>query len=136
MKTIKVIPIILLFFVGFYSNTQGQVATKEEHQTPQELYDFHIEKMKSNKTNGWITLGIGVGALTGGIAITMNNILSKSPPGANALVVIGLASTIVSIVSFEKASKHKKEAKIQLQNGAVGVIAQRNYTGVSISFSF
>lgn len=59
MKSTTVIVLILTFNFVFISNFFGQVVPDEELQSPQELYDFHIDKMKSNKTAAWITLGGG-----------------------------------------------------------------------------
>lgn len=69
MKSTTVIVLILTFNFVFISNFFGQVVPDEELQSPQELYDFHIDKMKSNKTAAWITLGGGIAMIVGGAAI-------------------------------------------------------------------
>jgi len=46
------------------------------------------------------------------------------------------AVTLVSIPLFISAGKHKKKAKIQLQNGAVVFNNEFKYSGVSFTFAF
>ncbi len=49
---------------------------------------------------------------------------------------LGGAVTLVSIPLFISVGKQKKQAKIQLQNGAVGFNNEFKYSGVSFTFAF
>ena len=131
--------IILLFCLGFLNNAIGQVLTEKQDQSPQELYDFHISKKKANKTAGWITFGGGVAMIVGGLGInTGGGIVDSDSTNNNKglwLSYVGAASTLASIPLFIASGKHNKKAKIQLQNGAVGLHKRFNYSGISIVFS-
>ncbi|WP_194768430.1 hypothetical protein [Tamlana sp. I1] len=136
MKTIRVIAIILIFLLGFNYTSEGQVLSQEKNRSPQEQYDFHIKKMKSNRTAAWITLGGGAGMLISGVVINISeNIFDDSSKGL-VLAGVGLATSLVSIPLFAAGRKHKNQAKIQLQNGAVGFNNEFRFSGISISFSF
>ena len=138
MKTTKTMLIILIFYLGFSNNALGQVLTEEKNQSPQELYDFHISKKKANNTAAWIALGGGVAMIVGGLGINMSGGIVDGNSTNNSkglwLSYLGGATTLISIPLFISAGKHRKKAKIQFQNGAVGFNAI-NYTGVSVSFS-
>ena len=137
MKTTKTMLIILIFYLSFSNNALGQVLAEEKNQSPQELYDFHISKKKVNNTAGWITLGGGVAMIIGGFGWNSSTGFDGDTTNNSDgvwLSYLGGATTLVSIPLFIAAGKHKKKAKIQLQNGAVG-FNNLNYTGISISFS-
>lgn len=109
------------------------------NQTPQELYDFHISKKKANNLAGWITLGGGVAMIVGGLGINMSGGILGSEDDNNKglwLSYLGGATTLASIPLFISAGKHKKKAKIQLQQGAIGLYDNINYSGLSISLTF
>jgi hypothetical protein len=139
MKTASTL-LILIFYLGFVNSTLGQVLVDEKNQTPQELYDFHISKKKVNKTAAWITLGGGVAMIIGGIGINLSGgIIDNDTTNNNKglwLSYLGGATTLVSIPLFISGGKHKKNAKIQLKNGAVGFENEINYSGIAIAFSF
>ncbi|WP_104734573.1 hypothetical protein [Hanstruepera ponticola] len=139
MKLLKKTLIILIFYLGFSNSALGQVLTEDKNQSPQELYDFHISKKKTNSTAAWITLGGGVAMIVGGLGINMSGGIVDGDSTNNSkglwLSYLGGATTLVSIPLFISAGKHKKKAKIQLQNGAVSFNAV-NYTGVSVLLSF
>jgi hypothetical protein len=136
MKTTKTMLIILIFYFGFLNNSLGQVLTEEKNQSPQELYDFHIDKMKTNKTAAWLALGGGGAFTIGGIVMYLtDNIWGDSSRGI-ILAGVGVTSSLISIPFFQAAGKHKSKAKIQLQNGAVGLNNEYSYSGFSITFSF
>lgn len=124
--------------MGFSNNAIGQVLTEDKNQSQQELYDFHLSKKKTNSIAAWITLGGGLAMVVGGISINMSGgIVDGDSTNNNKglwLSYLGGATTLISIPLFISAGKHRKKAKIQLQNGAVG-FNPINYTGVSVSFS-
>ena len=132
--------IILIFCLGFFNNALGQVLTEELNQTPQELYDFHISKKKANNTAAWITLGGGIAMIVGGMGINLSGGILDVDTTNNSkglwLSYLGGATTLGSIPLFIAGGKHKKKAKIQLQNGAVGFDNKFNYSGISVVFSF
>ena len=140
MKTTKIILITLIFYLGFSNNVSGQALTEQKNQSPQELYDFHISKKKANNTAAWITLGGGVAMIVGGLGINMSGgIVDNDTTNNNKglwLSYLGAAVTVVSIPLFISAGKHKRKAKIQLQNGAMGFNQKINYSAVSLTFSF
>jgi len=140
MKITKTILIILIFYLGFSNNALGQVLTEEKNQSTQELYDFHISKKKANNTAAWIALGGGVAMIVGGLGINMSGgIVDNDSTNNNKglwLSYLGGAVTVVSIPLFISAGKHKRKAKIQLQNGAIGGNQKINYSAVSLTFSF
>ena len=107
--------IILIFCLGFFNNSLGQVLTEEKDQSPQELYDFHISKKKANNTAAWITLSGGVAMIVGGIGINvaedLDNIFSDDNTNNNKglwLSYLGGATTLSSIPLFIAKSKHKE----------------------------
>lgn len=133
--------IILIFCLGFFNNSLGQVLTEGNDESPQELYDFHISKKKANNIAAWITLSGGIAMILGGVVInsneTLSNIFSDDKTNNNKglwLTYLGGATTLSSIPLFIAKEKHKEKAKIQLQNGAVG-FNNINYTGISIAIS-
>ena len=132
--------IILIFCLGFFNNALGQVLTEELNQTPQELYDFHISKKKANNTAAWITLGGGIAMIVGGMGINLSGGILDVDTTNNSkglwLSYLGGATTLGSIPLFIAGGKHKKKAKFQLQNGAVGFDNKFNYSGISVVFSF
>jgi len=132
--------IILIFCLGFFNNALGQELTEELNKTPQELYDFHISKKKANNTAGWITLGGGIAMIVGGIGINLSGgLLDEDTTNNNKglwLSYLGGATTLSSIPLFIAGGKHKKNAQIQLQNGAVGFDNKFNYSGISVVYSF
>lgn len=128
--------IILIFCLGFFNIILGQVLTKDLNQTPQELYEFHIQKKKANLTAAWITLGGGIAMIAGGISTNLNNCLLSDCNDGMAVMYSGIGVGLSSFVFFEIAGKHKKKAKIQLENGAVGFNYGVKYSGISIVYSF
>jgi hypothetical protein len=135
--------IILIFCLGFFNNSLGQVLIEEKDQSPQEIYDFHIRKKKANNTAAWITLSGGIVMIVGGIGINMaedlDNIFSDDNTNNNKglwLSYLGGATALSSIPLFVAKGKHKEKAKIQLEKGVVGFDNKVNYTGISIVFSF
>ena len=140
MKSTTVIVLILTFNFVFISNFFGQVVPDEELQSQQELYDFHIDKMKSNKTAAWITLGGGIAMIVGGAAIDFADnfdFSSDSPEthGGKVLMGVGIVTTLTSIPLFIAGHKHKSKAQIQLKNGAIGGTRYK-FTGLSIAYTF
>ena len=132
--------IIIIFCFGFLNNAQGQVIVEEKNQSAQELYNFHISKKKTNKTAAWVTLGGGVAMIVGGIGINLSGgVLDDDTTNNNKgiwLSYLGGATTLVSIPLFIAGGKHKKKAKIKLENGAIGFNEKFIYSGVSVAFSF
>jgi len=136
MLVLKTRLIILIFCLGFFNNSLGQVLTKDLNQTPQELYEFHIKKKKANFIVGWVVLGGGVAMLIGGANTSLNNCLLSDCHDGEALAFSGIGVGLSSLVFFNKAWKHKKKAKIQLQNGTVKFNNEIKYSGISIVYSF
>ena len=68
--------IILIFCLGFFNNSLGQVLTEENDQSPQELYDFHISKKNANNAAAWITLSGGMAMIAGGALINAGESVS------------------------------------------------------------
>ena len=122
----------------FLNNVKGKELQTQTNKTPQEVYEFHIQKRKSNKTAGWITLGSGTAMIIDELAININDGIEDSDETSKGLYLsyLGGAVTLVSIPLFISAGKHKKQAKIQLQNGAVGFNNEFKYSGVSFTFAF
>lgn len=130
--------ILALFLIVFaFSNLSAQEMTKEEEKSPQELYDYHMNKRKTNNLAGFITLGGGFGMVIGGIAQNVNNCLfTDDCNDGSALMYIGAITSLSSIYFFGQAGNHKSKAKVQLKNGAVGLNRNIKYSGVSVSFTF
>lgn len=121
----------LIFCLGLVIHSFGQVATEESSKTPQELYEFHIQKRRTNNLAGWLTFAGGLTMAIGAGVITYTD-------GGHheALAISGGVIALSSIYFFSKASDHKRKAKIQLQNGAVGINKEFKYTGISVSYNF
>jgi len=127
-------------FISFIVIAQSQVLENNTNQSPQEMYDFHISKMRANKTAAWITLGGGIAMVVGGIVWNSSTFTigpnSEDVTDGLWLSYLGGATTLVSIPLFIAAGKHKKKANIQLKNGAIGINKKIKYSGISVSFSF
>ena len=132
--------LLFVFLIGFINLSIGQEIPTNPNQTPQELYDFHISKKKENNLAGWITLGSGTAMIIGGLGWNLSGgIVDGDSTNNNKglwLSYLGGATTLASIPLFIAAGKHKRKAKIQLQQGVVGLYNNVNYSGLSISFSF
>ena len=133
----KTLCLTLVCCLGCLQMSIAQVAAPATEQTPQELYDFHMEKKKSNNLAGWLTLGGGLGMVAGGVATRINNCLfSCEGNNGNGLIYTGIGVTVSSVYFFIKAADHRKLAQIQLKNGAVGINRDITYSGLSVTFNF
>lgn len=132
--------LLLMFCFGFMNLALGQQIPSNSNQTPQELYDFHISKKKANNLSGWLALGSGTAMIIGGLGWNLSGGLVDGDSTNNSkglwLSYLGGATTLASIPLFISAGKHKKKAKIQLQQDAIGLNNNINYSGLSVSFSF
>ena len=128
--------IIIFLFVGTMNTSFAQ---QIEPQSPQELYDFHIKKKKENNTAAWVTLGGGVAMFVAGLGINSSGgIIDNDTTNNNKglwLSYLGGATTLISVPLFISAGKHNRKAKIQLQNGAVGLDYRFNYSGIALVIS-
>lgn len=132
----KAIFFTLIFCFGCVSLSLAQVTEKGSQQTPQQLYDYHFSKKRTNTAVGFIALGSGIAMVAGGISTNLNKCLLSDCQDGMALVYSGIGAGLSSIYFFINASKHKKKAKIQLQNGVVGINSEFRYTGILVSFNF
>jgi len=135
----KQLLLILVVFFSFILTVQSQGLEDNTNQSPQEIYDYHISKMRVNKTAAWITLGGGVAMVVGGI-VWNSSAFTFGPDSEDVtdglwLSYLGGATALVSIPLFIAAGKHKKKATIQLKNGAVGLNKKIKYSGISVSFN-
>ena len=107
----KYFVILLLMVFAFNANSQQ---LKNNVQKPTSHY---LEKCKKQKTAGFILLGGGVVAFTGG-AIAMEHSQSK---GENEFpfVVGGLAMTLTSIPFFISSASNKHKAIIYMKKEAL-----------------
>jgi len=125
-----------IFCLGCVSLSFSQIAETESKQTAKEGYDFHISKKKSNTAAAFITLGGGLAMIAGGAAINLNKCLLSDCQDGMGLVYSGIGVGLSSIYFFNRASNHKKLAKIQLHNGTVGLNNEFKYSGVSVVLTF
>ncbi|MBC3846897.1 hypothetical protein H8K90_10945 [Winogradskyella echinorum] len=136
----KVKLIVLLLCFGFINDAFGQVLADKKNQNAQDLYEFHIIKKKANNTSAWIVLSGGVAMIVGGYGINMSGGIIDNDSTNNKkglwLSYLGGAVTLVSVPLFIASGKHNKKAKIQLENGAVGLGNKFSFSGVSFVFSF
>ncbi|MCK0178925.1 hypothetical protein MWU50_06470 [Flavobacteriaceae bacterium S0862] len=132
----KAIFLSLIFCLGSVNLSLAQLAETESQKTPQELYEFHIQKKKANLTAAWVVLGGGVALIAGGIATNINKCLLSDCQDGMPLVYSGIGVGLTSFVLFSNAGDHRKKANIQLQNGAVGLNKEFKYSGISIAFTF
>ena len=139
MKPQALLLLILVF--GLTSLHAQKLDTAD--MSVQERYDFHIQKKKTNNLIGWIALGSGVamvaGSVLGGGA---DYVLDSINPNKEEnevvewLLVGGSVVAVASIPFFIASGKHKRKARIQLQNGAVGFNRANSYKGIAISLNF
>ena len=127
----KALILTLVFCLGIIIPSLGQKLEQESQQTPQELYEFHMDKRNSINTAGWITFGGGLGMVIGASALALN-----SSGEYGSLAIVGCGLTISSIYLFTRARMHKKKANIQLHNGVIGLNNEFKYSGISIAFKF
>ena len=107
----KYFVILLLMVFAFNANSQ-QLKNNE-----QKTASHYLEKTKRQKTTGFILLGGGVAAFTGG-AIAMEHSQSK---GENEFpfVVGGLVMTLSSIPFFISSASNKHKAKLYMRKEAL-----------------
>ncbi|WP_242086476.1 hypothetical protein [Aestuariivivens sediminis] len=134
---------LFLFFVLLFSfivKVQSQVLEDNTNVSSQNQYDYHIGKMRANKTAAWITLGGGVAMVVGGIVWNSSSFTigpdSEDVTDGLWLSYLGGATALASIPLFIAAGKHKKKAEIQLKNGAAGLDKKFKYSGISVSINF
>ena len=127
----KALVFMFIFCLGCVSISSAQVLQTESQQTSQELYDFHLERKRANNLGGWITLGGGLSMVVGAGVITYTD-------GGNheKLAITGGVIALSSLYLFDRASKHRAKAQIQLQKGAVGLRNEFKYSGISVSITF
>ncbi len=111
----------------------GQLLEEKEQKSPQELYDFHTDKRKTNLAVGWTSLVGGLGLIALGASTNLNKCLLSDCNDGMPLVYAGIGFGLSSIIWFESARKHKDKAKLQLGRGAVGLTRRVNYSYVSIT---
>ena len=110
--------LVLFFFVQM---VQSQVIETSLEKPQQEMYDFHIQKHKKLKKTGFILLGAGGGAMLTGILIGAASD-SWGGVGSGALVfTAGLVSTTASIPVFIIGNSNKRQAKLILETGKIGM---------------
>lgn len=120
--------------MAFAINANSQ-NLKNNEQKPASHY---LEKSKRQKTTGFILLGGGVVAFTGG-AIAMEHSKSK---GENEFpfVVGGLAMTLTSIPFFISSASNKHKAKIYMKKEALllapGVKTGIVYNSIEMKINF
>lgn len=93
--------IVSMLFLMLSGTTFSQQTTN--NAAPATKSDY-LQKSKSQKTTGWILLGVGVTCI--GIAAPGNVSLNTVP----ILVIGGGAAVLGSVFSFLSASKNKKRA--------------------------
>lgn len=130
--------LISIFVIGATFNMSAQITNNNTDQSPQELYNFHISKQKSNNLAAWLTLGGGAVMVLGGLGWNTSQGLGSSTDNNEGLWLsyLGGATMLTSIPLFIAKGKHKRKAKIQLQNGAVGLRNNIRYSGISVTVLF
>ena len=82
----KRIILTAVFCLGCIQMNTAQVAELTSEKTPQELYEFHINKKKKNNISGWVTLSGGLAMVVGGVATGLNNLYGGNDGQALAIV--------------------------------------------------
>ena len=119
-----------------YNLTASQTLEPKEEKSTQELYDYHIEKKKTNRTSAWIALGGGLTMMTAGIAVNLTaNIFDNSSEGL-ALIGVGAVCSLASIPLFKSARKHENQAEFYLTQGAIGLNREFKFSGLKVTFNF
>ena len=119
-----------------YNLTASQTLEPKEEKSPQEWYDYHIEKKKTNRTSAWIALGGGLTMMTAGIAVNLTaNIFDNSSEGL-ALIGVGAVCSLASIPLFKSARKHENQAEFYLTQGAIGLNREFKFSGLKVTFNF
>ena len=124
---------ILLFLVAT-SIIQAQVID----QKSQELHDMYMQKHKTNKTVGWISLGSGVALIGIGAVVYSNDFtLNESNPNtaSGILLGVGAGAALVSIPFFISAGSNKRKANLALKEGTLGIFNEANYKNKYVSLS-
>ena len=141
MKTIMSKQIGMILFILLFTPLliQAQEIDNSFNKTPQEMHDMFMQKHKSKTTAGWITLGSGLVIAGVGFAIIdYDNGLDMGSIIGAGLVVIGGASTLVSVPLFISAGSNKRKAKLALKSEkvSVGMIDKTNKWSLSITIPF
>ena len=141
----KPLVLILLALLCSVQITQGQViesstTTSAMTESPQDMYDFYIERNKKLKKTGYILLASGGGAVLTGILIAATS-NTWSGVGSGALIMTaGIGSTLASIPVFLVADSKKRKAELILETGNLGVqglpLLNSGYAAAGIKISF
>ena len=110
-------------YLGFAFNTNSQQLKNNEQKTPVD----YLTKSIRQRTIGFIILGGGVVAFTGG-AIAMEYSQSKGE-SEFPFIVAGLAMTLTSIPFFILSASNKHKAKIYMKKEAL-LLAPAIKTGI------
>ena len=81
--------------------------------TDKELGINYLNKSNRQNTVGFILLGLGLGAITGGIAETNNNLFTQNTSGP-IIFLLGVGATVTSIPLFITGAKNKGRAEVLL----------------------
>jgi hypothetical protein len=74
----------------------------------------YLSKSRTQNTVGFVLLGLGLAAITGGIIETTQNLFSSDNTGAT-FILLGLGATVTSVPFFISGAKNKGKAEILLQ---------------------
>ncbi len=113
---------------------------------PDKDYNYYMQKSKSQRTVGWVTLGTGV-VLSGiGLLIADNSETTTNSYGVigddnsvtgGVLVLAGAASGIVSIPFMIMASVNRHKARLMIKNQKTGFgvpsNVNKNITGITMT---
>ena len=137
MKHLLILALIFLIATPFI---HGQRIEEPTDKTPQNLHDMYIQKHKTNKTAGWITLGTGVAMSITGILINGTQGLSDTPDKGVGLAYAGGAVALLSTPFFIASGKNKRKTNLALKNASLSFgnrkFEQPNFLVVSVSIPF
>jgi hypothetical protein len=133
----------LTILTAFLLSTQFVSAQKIDTATsrsPQENYNFYMQKNRTNKTIGWCLLGSGIVAMTIGTSEAMKHLFDTHDHRGEALGLAGFGASLVSIPFFLAAGDNKRAARLSVkqESTSMGGGGPNNfgYTAVSLKISF
>lgn len=134
--------------MAFLLSTQFVSAQKidtSNNKSPRVMYDFYMQKHKTNTITGWTLLGSGVVMFTiggklfadNGFGIFSSN--NKSDVGAG-IMLAGVVTGLASIPFLISARNNKMKADLSLKTGSVALGDRSpgnfNYAAISLKIKF
>ncbi len=113
----------------------AQLADTTKVKTPKEMYNFYMQKRKTNYIAGFILLGSGTALFSIGLIDELNHILSNDER-AGVLIITGGVIALTSIPFLIAGRSNKRKAYLSLRRDAasMGSKSPGSFSYAALSF--